>query len=135
MNLKKQMIALLFGVALVSGCSGPDTHEKVMDDTIHLMNQMADSMDAINDADSAQRFAENVKSLKPAFDMLKARMDKLGPIPSELQAKIKTKYEPAMIEIQKKIAKSSMKFIQYPEAMKAMRNTNGEPNFNFNGSF
>ena len=135
MNLKKRMIALLFGVVLMSGCSGPDTHEKVLADAIQLLNHMADSMDSITDADSALRFAENINSLKPSFQILKARMEKLGPAPLEMQAGLKTKYEPAMLEVQAKLAKSSMKLMQYPEAMNAMRNTNDSRNFSFNGLF
>ena len=94
-------VAILAALILV-GCSGSDSHEKVVDDVMKQMDRMASAMSSITDKASAEKAVTELKAVAEEMKKLGERAKKLG----EPSAEVKTKLEAKMIAKQTEMQKT-----------------------------
>lgn len=118
--------ASLFGLGLgllvfTTGCG--DSPEKVMKDTISLMNDASKILESVKDEDSAKKAASDLEKLekkgKDIQDRVKKlKMEDLSKEKKEaLEKKFKDDFEKAMERLQKASANAA----KYPELQKALQ--------------
>jgi hypothetical protein len=96
----KQALALMSVLFLLTctGCGG-DSADKVADDTVSIMNEMATVMESVKDEASAKAANAKLRDLGERMKALKARQDKLALTPEqkiEMEKKYKDKLEPVL---------------------------------------
>ena len=120
MKSKATMLGLVVAVLMIGGCGGPDTHEKVMQDSLNMMKKMISIVESVDDEASAKAAVTKINALESQAKAIQARMEKLGePTPEQdkaLEAKFKSQFE----EFMPKMIGVAMKVAQYPELQKAM---------------
>ncbi len=82
-------IATLAAVGLclvLPSCGQKDTHEKIMGDTLELMEQFATALEQARDNESARQAAREIEELVEEFDEIAERSDAVGkPTPEVAQ--------------------------------------------------
>lgn len=87
-------LLLLFSVTLV-GCGG-DTHEKLGDDALGVMDRMADILATVEDERTAEQAKDDLKALEDDFRALGERMEALGEPDAETDTRLREKFDPLM---------------------------------------
>ena len=92
----------IVGLGLVlPSCGQKDTHEKVMEDTLELMEQFATALERARDNESARQAAREIEELVGEFDEIAERSNAVGqPTPEVAQ------------DLAKKFAKRRMKVLE-----------------------
>lgn len=113
-------LALATALVLLTGCGGndPDTHDKVMRDTIDIMKQMTDVMAKITDEASAEANAPKLAKLGEQFEAIKTRQEAVGDPNEEQEAALKTKYEAEMQEAVDPFMKELFRIAMNPKLAK-----------------
>ena len=91
----------------LSGCTGGDSHKKVADDAVHVMERVATAMSSISDKASAERAVVEMKAAVADFKKLSERAKKLGDPTPEVKAKIEAEMK-AQGEVLQKTMMASM---------------------------
>ena len=122
MYAKKIMTTgLLFLVLVISGCSGADTHDKLLGDTLLIFGEYSRILEGVSDEASAKAAAAELKGLKVEMDLLRVRAEKLGPASPEEELALKQKYEPEFKAMMTKFLGAAMKTRMYPELGEALK--------------
>jgi len=110
-------------IALACAACG-DSHEKVMEDQLDLMEEMVAALEGITDQASADRATAQIKDLEPRRKELEARMAKLGTPTEEQQNAFKEKHGERLQKIFQRFMALMMKSQQYPELQKVLGDMN-----------
>jgi hypothetical protein len=104
-TLARFATALLAAATLfLTGCSGPDSHEKLADDVMAQMEKLANAMSEAKDKATAEKAAADIKAMIPDFKKLGERAKALGKASPEVATKIQAKLKPKQEELSKKMA-------------------------------
>ena len=124
MNTHSNILASLtaaFALLLV-GCSGGDSHKKVADDAVHVMERVATAMSSISDKASAEKAVGEIKSAVADFKKLAERAKKLGDPTPEVKAKIEASMKAQGEVLQKTMMASMGKLVAAgPEALAVLQ--------------
>jgi len=112
------LLALL-AFALPS-CGGGDTHEKVSEEMIDLMAEVADILEGVTDEESAEAATTRLEKLGERAEELGQRAEALGDPDPEEEKRLEKKYEQRMQEISKSMAASMMRLSSQPEVLQAV---------------
>ena len=115
------MLGLAFIFMTIAGCSGPDTQERVMADTVSLLEEMILTLESVEDEATAVAAASKIERLKGASESLKLRMDALGVSPTEIDPEVRAKFKEEMREYGPRLLAAAAKLQRYPELLKAMK--------------
>jgi len=131
MNSKAMMMGLLVVVLSVAGCSGPDTHEKLMRDMLAMMKDVVIILEPVNDADSARAAGKQMKRLELRGKVLEARKQKLGQPTAAEKKELVAKLESEFKEVMPKFSAAIMKVHQFPELNEGMGESSPFDSFQF----
>lgn len=117
--MSNRVLALCLAAFLLPACG--DSHESAMDDSLDLMEEMADIVEDIKTSDDAKAAAEKLRELGEEYQELAKRMQELGDPTKEQRAELDEKYGPRAKEIQQRLMAAMMNLQQkYPEAAQAL---------------
>jgi len=108
MNIRSilaRLAALFTAVTLplaLTSCGG-DTHEKLADDTISIMNKMGDAIAGVKDKASAEAAKTKIEGLVKEMKALKERGDKIGEATGDQKTKLEEKIQKAAQDVQTKM--------------------------------
>lgn len=116
MKLFSSLIAAL--TLVFAGCSGGDTHQKVADDVVHVMEHMATAMSSISDKASAEKAVADMRAAVADMKKLSERWKKLGEPTREVRTKIEAEFRPKGEKLGKAMVESMMQMVKAgPEAL------------------
>ncbi len=118
-NHTKLLASIAASIALVlSACSAGDSHEKVADDTLKIMERMSTAMTTITDKATAEKAVADMKVIANDMKAVSERAKKLGEPSADVKARIDASMKVKAEELQKKMMASMMKVATAgPEAM------------------
>ena len=98
-------LAILAAVSLfISGCSGGDSHEKVVNDMTGQLDRMTNSLLAVTDKASAEKAATELKSVVEEFKKIGERAKKMGDPSADVKARLEASMKAKQVEVQTKMA-------------------------------
>jgi hypothetical protein len=105
MKLHTRIFAILCVVLGLgfAGCTGADTHEKIVDDTIKQMDRMAVTMGTITDKATAEKAMAELSSVVEEIKKIGARAKALGDPSADVQKKLEEKMKAKTQELQTKL--------------------------------
>ena len=113
-------IPALMLVLLAAACGG-DTHEKVAEDKINLIEQIADILEDVTDDASADAAAKRIEALAGEMKAVNERAKALGDPTPELNKQLEEKYKPRTQKILGRIMAVAEKVQEYPVLQEAMQ--------------
>ena len=118
-NHTRLLASIAASIALVlSACSAGDSHEKVADDTLKIMERMSTAMTTITDKATAEKAVADMKVIANDMKAISERAKKLGEPSADVKARIDASMKVKAEELQKKMVASMMKVATAgPEAM------------------
>jgi hypothetical protein len=94
----------ILAALILAGCSGGDSHEKVVDDVLKQMDRMVTAMSSVTDKATAERAVAELKTVADEMKKLGERAKKLGEPSAELKTKLEAKMTAKQTEMQQKMA-------------------------------
>lgn len=118
-NHTRLLASITASIALVlSACSAGDSHEKVADDTLKIMERMSTAMTSITDKATAEKAVADMKVIANDMKAISERAKKLGEPSTDVKTRIDASMKVKAEELQKKMMASMMKVATAgPEAM------------------
>ena len=101
------ILASVFLATLVVSCSG-DTHEKIVDDTLTQMEEVATVIEGVKDKESAEAAAKKLEGMVGTFEKLAERMKEIGDPDEKTEKELEAKMETRMKELQEKMTAAMM---------------------------
>jgi hypothetical protein len=89
-----------------TGCSGGDSHEKVVDDVAKQMDRMATAMSSVTDKATAEKAVAELKNVAQEMKKIGERAKALGQPSADVKAKLEAKMKAKQDEIEKRMAGS-----------------------------
>jgi type I site-specific restriction endonuclease len=106
-NLPRILAALASILALTfTGCSGGNSHEKVMEAMFAQMDRIATAMGTVTDKASAEKAVTEIKSVTEELKKIAEKAKALGEPTGELKTKLEEKMKAKQAEIQQKMTAS-----------------------------
>ena len=117
------LASIAVSIALVlSACSAGDSHEKVADDTLKVMERMSTAMTSITDKATAEKAVADMKVIANDMKAISERAKKLGEPSADVKARIDASMKAKADELQKKMMAGMMKVATAgPEAMAVLQ--------------
>jgi hypothetical protein len=106
------MFVLLSGLC---GCGGKDTHESLTKEGIDLMGEYIDTLDKINDEESAKAAKPKLEALAKKGQDLKKRMEAIGKPSKEEEERLQKKFSGDIAKLAPKMFGAMAKLQKYPE--------------------
>lgn len=98
------------GLCLVlPSCGQKDTHEKIMGDTLNLMEQFATALEQARDNESARQAAREIEQLVEEFDEIAARSDAVGKPTPEVEQDLAKKFAERRTKVLGRISSATTK--------------------------
>ena len=85
-------LSLVIFTTLLTSCGGKDTHAKIMEDNLVLMEQVATLMEGVEDEESAKAAAKKLEALSSKFDEIAERNEAIGKPDEETEKALKKEY-------------------------------------------
>ncbi len=100
------LVGSLLGAALLTSCGEKDTHEKIMEDTLGLMERVVAVVEEVQDKDTAEAAAEKLDDMVGDFEKVAERIDAIGDPDEETEKALKEKFEKRGEELIEKMMSS-----------------------------
>jgi hypothetical protein len=122
------MTAAVLSLALIlTGCK--DDHDSLMKKTVDKMNELASTLESVNDEASSKAAAPKIKAIAADLQELKKKADALPKPSAEEEKRLKDKYKKSLSEAGQKVFGQMGKFMTNPklstpelrEALKSMQ--------------
>ncbi len=94
----------ILAALILPGCSGGDSHEKVVDDVLKQMDRMVTAMGSVADKATAEKAVAELKNVADEMKKLGERVKKLGEPSAEVKTKLEAKMTAKQTEMQQKMA-------------------------------
>ena len=121
MKTLKASFAALFTIIALSSCGGGPTHEEVANDLMDTMEEFADAIASVKDEATADKAAAEIEKIAEKMKELKAKADKLGDPPADVEAKIKESMEERTKAMQTKMMGMMGTMLSKPELMEKLK--------------
>jgi len=96
--------SLVVAALVLTGCSGGDSHEKIVDAMIVQIDRMATAVSSVTDKATAEKAAAELKSVGEEMKKIAEKAKGMKDPSAEVQAKIDAKMKAKQEEVQKKMA-------------------------------
>ncbi|MHC4946497.1 MAG: hypothetical protein ACYTG7_26090 [Planctomycetota bacterium] len=96
--MKKHFILATVPLSMLFACGGSSEHEKKMEETLEIINDMADTLAGITDINSANAAQPKLDALGKKMEALNKAITAMEDPPQNVLDRIKQDYEPKMKE-------------------------------------
>jgi len=99
----------LIALVMLSGCG--DSHEAAADDTVDLMEELADILESIKDEDSAKAASAELEDWAEDMQKISDRVKELEDLSADDEKALKEKYKEKMDEVGARIQKEMQRLM------------------------
>lgn len=100
-------LVILLLIALLPSCSSEDSHEKILQDSLTLMEKASTILEAVEDQKSATAAGGKLEDLAAKFEKISERNEAIGTPDAETQETLHKKYMDRQKEVSTRLTKAT----------------------------